>query len=66
MCMSVYDPQFTINCECVYMVLTLPSDVYVFIWSSLYVEMCMCVPKSEYYKIKCDSSEASKKVICNL
>ena len=41
--MCVYDLHFAYILQCVYMVFTLPSDVYVCIWSSLYLEMRMYV-----------------------
>ena len=39
--MCVYGPHFPLRCQGVYMVLTLPSYVYVCIWSSVCLEMCM-------------------------
>ena len=41
--MCAYGLHFAYIHQCVYMVFTLPSDVYVCIRSSICLEMCMCV-----------------------
>ena len=39
--MCVCGPHFTLRCQCVYMVFTLPSGVNVCMRSSLYLQMCI-------------------------
>ena len=51
--MCVYGPHFALRCECVYMVLTLHSDVNVYIWSSLYLQLCMCV-HGPHFIMRCE------------